>query len=691
MIDCKQNGACTGCKACGDICPVGAIRFTIDSEGFWYPEINPNKCIKCGLCTQICPVSKENEVKEKIEGKKPSVYAAWSKNIEIRHESTSGGIFWELATKVINQGGIVIGSCYGDDWKSATHCVAKNKAELEKLRGSKYFQSDTEGIYKFVKTQAEEGKLILFCGSPCQVDAMHFYLRKEYKNVIFMDFICLGINSPKVFKKYIEEQEKINGGKTTYVQLKNKKYGWESLSTRIKFDNGKEIILDKNRDWWVKGFISEGLYMRKSCFKCQYRTIPRKTADITVGDFWGIRGVNSRERYEGISVVLVNTTKGEELFNSISEHIVKRPQKLEDVITNNPALVKDFNSNINRDKFFSELDNNEFSVALLNSVKKEKRKSEIKQIIKKITDGKGKISIIKFVYYNFFCKNVKRLGNAFLIPYKNAKIDIHKTAHLYINGSRDLEIGINKLKSSKAETYVRMSRDAVWYANNGCGLFYGTTLEVQESALFQSGFFTANTGSVIIANDEINFGDDVMIGRNVLIYDSDFHQMLDINGKVKNSPSPVNIEGHVWLTNNVIVLKGTNIGSGSIVAAFTQLKGSFPSNSLIVNNGGVAKVIKKEVAWSRDQISSIYKRNKKIILFGYGEGGKRIYEELQDNIAYVIDNNVISEKTMTFDEFYKQHPNLSDDYVWAIASVNYNNQIYDLIRSKYPYNKIISV
>ena len=174
-----------------------------------------------------------------------------------------------------------------------------------------------------------------------------------------------------------------------------------------------------------------------------------------------------------------------------------------------------------------------------------------------------------------------------------------KTARIYLNGDRDMHLGINKLKGSKAEVHIRMDRNAVWNCNHGGQLFFDTTLEIKESARFDSGYFTVNGGSVIIAHKHIIFGEDVMLGRNIIVYDSDFHQILDKDGRPFNEPKTVKIEDHVWLTSNITVLKGVTIGRDSLVTAQTVINKNMPEHSIIAG-GASGKQIKDSINWCRD-------------------------------------------------------------------------------------------
>lgn len=207
------------------------------------------------------------------------------------------------------------------------------------------------------------------------------------------------------------------------------------------------------------------------------------------------------------------------------------------------------------------------------------------------------IDMLQFIKYNFFSKIVIREKKYYLRPYKNAVLDLHKEARIYIKG-KNADIGINKLKGSKAETYLRMSKGAVWNSNNGCSMYYNSDLEIKENAVFTSGFFTENTGSAIICTTGITIGDNVMMGRNNLIYDSDFHSIVNKNGIPRNPNREVVIGDHVWMTTNVTVLKGVTIEKGCIISANTTVTANIPEAS-IASGKSHANVVFQGVQWSR--------------------------------------------------------------------------------------------
>ena len=601
MIDNIEKSKCTGCKMCADICPKNAIDFREDNEGFWYPMVDTKKCVKCGLCREKCPSLNEY----RADNTMPDVYAVWSKDDNVRITSTSGGAFWVIAKKFLEQGGVVAGCVYGDDWKSAKHMLARSESELLKIKGSKYFQSNTSGIYKKTKEVLLNGDKVLFCGTPCQNAALRTYLGKEYPNLYCLDFICRSINSPKAFKAYIEELEEKHKSKVCEVQLKNKNNGWQSLASRVKFENGDEEINDKTKDWWVKGFIYNDLYTRESCYHCQYKVLPRASSDITIGDFWGIKNQKESDMFKGISVVMVNSEKGKNLFEVSKQDLVIQNKTLEEVKPGNPALLTNPIRTKKQDNFFELLKQEKFSVAVSKCIKESiisRYKKKMKYILKDVKRMiamvlNSDISATKYIYYNYLSKNIVRKDGAKIIPYKGTILDLHPTARIYLRG-KDLLICTNKLKKSKAEAHIRMNENAVWNCNNGAFLFYNTVLEIKPNAILESGYFSANGGSVIIAHKNIKLGEDVMIGRNVIIYDSDFHSLNNKEGIPCNPPKPVNIKDHVWLTTNIMVQKGVTIGEDSLITAYTVVNNDMPEHS-IIGGKSVGEVIRDSVSWDR--------------------------------------------------------------------------------------------
>ena len=352
MIDIVSGSDCVGCKACGDICPVEAISYKTDEEGFWYPEVNRDVCVNCGLCEKTCPAlachyaSGENR-------KEPKTYKAYHKDKKIRYNSTSGALYYALAETFIREGGYIVGCVYSEDYSRAYHYISNTMEGLWRIMRSKYFQSDTEGIYRNVRQLLDEGRKVFFCGTPCQVSALYGFLRKDYRNLFTVDFICLGINTPLAFQKFTEELKQRYRSDIAEVHLKNKLRGWTNLGTMVTFKNGRKLYRGRDNDPWVNAFVVGRLYMRPSCSNCRYKGFPR-VSDISMGDFWGIRYTKEEEKL-GVSVALINTDKGDELLKCAEKDLVLEKRRFQEAVEGNPALIQPVAVNPRRGEFFQRI------------------------------------------------------------------------------------------------------------------------------------------------------------------------------------------------------------------------------------------------------------------------------------------------------------------------------------------------
>lgn len=218
----------------------------------------------------------------------------------------------------------------------------------------------------------------------------------------------------------------------------------------------------------------------------------------------------------------------------------------------------------------------------------------IQRILRRL-DFYRKIRFFQYIYLNNFCKNVIRTDQSRIIPYRGAVLDLEPGSRIYLGGG-DMELGCDRLQGSKAETLVRLRRNAIWSMEDGCRISYGTTVEILSGGFLDSQFFTMNSGSVLIVAKKIRLDHDVMIGRGVVIYDSDHHTIRDSQGKLKNPDAPITIGSHVWLATHVTVLKGATIGAGSVVAAGTVIRGTVPDNALCQTD----KIRQNYGAWSRE-------------------------------------------------------------------------------------------
>jgi coenzyme F420-reducing hydrogenase beta subunit len=286
------------------------------------------------------------------------VYAAWSKDEEVRINSTSGGIFTELAKEVLSQGGYVAGAAYNDNF-DIFHRLISKKEDLPLLRQSKYAQSKIGNVLSEIKVLLQSGNTVLFCGTPCQGVGLRLFLGKDYSNLIICDFICRGVNSPKVYKLYLKMLEKRNGSPIQKVQFKNKKYGWNWFHTKVEFANKKPYYGDRFNDPFMQGYLCHNLFIRPSCYECRFKE-DKRYSDISLGDFWGIGAKYPHmDQDKGTSVVMANTPKGNDLVKKIKKRIVYEVCSFDDVKRGNPALTSSASLHSQeRNKFFEDLEDN---------------------------------------------------------------------------------------------------------------------------------------------------------------------------------------------------------------------------------------------------------------------------------------------------------------------------------------------
>lgn len=349
----KEN--CTGCATCKSICDKEAISMEHDKEGFWYPKIDKGRCVACGRCQKVCPVLNNSR---KCDFKVEKVYAAWSLKEDVRLESTSGGIFSELALKCMENCGKVYGAAYNENF-GVEHIRISKKEELFRIRQSKYVQSDMKNIFESIGRDLSTGEKVLFCGTPCQCQGLFNYLESIKVNMdslIMIDFVCRGSNSPKVYQLFLKELEKEYNAKIKRVWFKNKTYGWNDFSTKIEFTNGKYYLKTRYEDPYIRGYIEKNLYIRPSCMSCKFKG-QKRVSDITLADFWGVKlNLNQEETYNGTSLVIVHDEKGKKLFDEIKDQIFFEEKKFEDALKGNPCIMESAKEGEHRKQFFEDLD-----------------------------------------------------------------------------------------------------------------------------------------------------------------------------------------------------------------------------------------------------------------------------------------------------------------------------------------------
>ena len=350
MIQITDKSRCCGCEACVKVCPKHCISFKQDHEGFFYPEANADICIQCGLCEKVCPVLHPYDEQKPLE-----VLAAINKDEEVRMESSSGGLFTLLSEKIISQGGAVFGVRFDEQWQAVFDC-AETTGELAAFRGSKYIQARVGNSYARCKQYLDNGRQVLFSGTPCQIAGLNHFLRKTYPNLITVDIICHGVPSPKVWSKYLEELENCGMRVIRNINFRDKHNGWKKFCFNIDFDKqGKTSSWSciHNKDSYMRAFLWD-LILRPSCYACKAKS-GRSQADYTIGDFWGIQYINSKlDDDKGTSVVMLNSNKAKTFFPFSDVYFSE--VLYEEAIIPNPAVYESAKIPHHRNSFFVKLD-----------------------------------------------------------------------------------------------------------------------------------------------------------------------------------------------------------------------------------------------------------------------------------------------------------------------------------------------
>lgn len=305
----KDNGKmCTGCGACNNVCPVGAISMKPDKYGFLYPEIDGSMCIDCGKCEKTCPkLGYQNTNREN-----PSCFAVMADD-ETRMNSSSGGVFTVVARWILDHDGVVCGATMGEDYYVKHICIQKHE-DLPKLQKSKYVQSDIGYVYREMETYLKKGRYVLFTGCPCQVAAVKKIFKDKYERLFCADILCHGVPSPQMWQDYLKEN--FNLQDVEKIEFRNKKNGWRCDQLYVKYVDGSERFIPRPESAFADGFLSN-ITLRESCAECEFCNVQR-TGDISMGDFWGIANYEpSLHSPKGTSGLLINNAKGKALIDAV--------------------------------------------------------------------------------------------------------------------------------------------------------------------------------------------------------------------------------------------------------------------------------------------------------------------------------------------------------------------------------------
>ena len=604
MIDIIKKEDCCGCNACGDICPKDAISYSVDKEGFWYPVVDKAKCIDCGLCSKICPCINRYKALDE-NSKDPECYVAEHRSVEVIFQSTTGGMFSALADAMYNEKGYVGGAIHNDDF-SVSHFISNDRADLQKLRRSKDLQSNAEGFYKEVKRILDEGGKVLACGLPCQIAGLLNFLRKDYENLITVDLLCAGVNSPKVWRKYLDYIEEMAGSKITWTENKSKEYGWHNLTQKFVFENGDEYFDTRRTSLFTQGYIESHLYCRPSCYECKFKGFPR-VADISIGDFWGIEKYSKNHRSNlGSSLVLINSKKGKAFFEKAKRRVNSEPASLEWALAGNPALVKSITKlSDKREEFFEDLDQYRFDeVVQKYSVNKSDDSKRGRKKIKPFLRMGYKILKTTHLNPKAVFQTIKYSGIRNILHGKgiicgtNSHISIDKSAELQFEGI--LIFGRkDKFPHSRLESRLFLGKNAKFRvlgnfemdADNEIVVFEDAELIIHGGKIGDS---DANAGLTIICGQKIELMPDVGIGRNVTIRDTNGASHF-MNTTGYRPSRPVIIGEKAWLCEACTIMPGVKIGRGAIVGGCSLVTKSVPDHAMA--SGNPASVVQENVLW----------------------------------------------------------------------------------------------
>ncbi len=350
MIICDSK-KCTGCGACFNVCPLQCITMQYSNDGFLHPSIS-EKCIKCKKCSLVCP---ENNTIINVNYEAPTVIACHSKKNDIVMTSSSGGAFSEIARNIISKNGLIFGASF-DKELNLYHSSSSDMDGISSMKGSKYIQSDTGNTFAIVKEKLLSNIFVLYTGTPCQIAGLKSFLKVDYPNLITCDLVCHGVGSKKIFDSWIDILEKRYNSKVSGFSFRNKDieknnpYG----SCKVSLIDGRVKYIKHSDDYFYNCFIKCAIY-RESCYSCKFANIPR-VADITLGDFRGVdkKVITSNQYKNGISMMMINSKKGIDLFNEISSNIYYHEEEINNAIQFNKNISSPSNRPYCRDLIFND-------------------------------------------------------------------------------------------------------------------------------------------------------------------------------------------------------------------------------------------------------------------------------------------------------------------------------------------------
>ena len=349
MLEIKEKQECCGCTACVAACPKECIVMKEDQEGFLYPNIDKDKCIRCGICEKVCPILNETpEIPTE-----QTAYIVQNKNERVLQESTAGGAFTSIAKYALKNKGVVFGVEL-DSKLVAHHIYIESEKELFRFRNSKYVQSSVGDAFWQVRSFLDQGRIVCFSGTPCQVEGLKSYLGKDYEKLITVDVVCHAVPSPLIFRKYVEYQERRLSDTIKTVRFRDKYYGYKYSTMNVITDNNQgNYHHGIESDPWLRAFFSN-ICDRPSCYHCHFKKRYRQS-DFTIWDCFHV-GRFSREldNDKGATRVLVHSERGKKIFDAVKSEFHYIQMSPAAIVAGTKEMYRSIEPNERRQNFFDD-------------------------------------------------------------------------------------------------------------------------------------------------------------------------------------------------------------------------------------------------------------------------------------------------------------------------------------------------
>lgn len=389
MIQITDKTQCCGCSACASACPTQCISMQPDGEGFRYPRADTAFCLNCGLCERVCPFINRYDPGDE---KPLAAYVARNRNREILMRSSSGGFFFALCKYILSLQGVIYGAAF-DESQRVFHMRAESEEDCLRFLGSKYVQSDIEGVFPQVKADLADGHAVCFSGTPCQVEGLHRFLGRDYPKLILLDIVCHGVVSETVWHAYLDYEENKHGSKVKNLSFRSKKYGYQCNTMMLSF--GDRTCYETARvNPYMKLYFTH-IALRPSCLQCAVKT-KKRVSDFTIYDCWNAEALIGRDDNKGYTSLLIQSEKGARLLHDLRQYLELEYVNVEDILPNNGGhMTHSAKQNPNREAFYREFRENGFKAAFDRYLKVSSKDYIVEIIKKRLTGSKSYRNLVR--------------------------------------------------------------------------------------------------------------------------------------------------------------------------------------------------------------------------------------------------------------------------------------------------------